>query len=190
MSKVKAKLDVPSNIKCNCGHTKKDHHKGGWCHSSSHPRAGECGCTFYAPNDRWILNNPPERRMLKKLAEGLKTLEEKEFRYAAYISENKGECGTVCCAIGWAPRFIPESKIVWVKSPLRENNLNLVLNDVNIDVLELKKVFKLNDIAIEYMFYGRETLQPLYSKSNFGLSLAEVIQRILFIHRNYKKYKL
>lgn len=189
MSKVKAKLYVPSNVKCNCGHTKKDHYKGGWCHSSSHPEAGKCGCTFYAPNDRWILNNPPERKMLKKLAEGLKTLKEEEFRYNDYVSANNSECGTVCCAIGWAPRFIPESKIVWAKSQFRKNKLDLVLNNESIDSLKLTKVFKLNYSAITYMFYGRK-LEPAYSRSNFNLSLTEVIQRILFIHRNYKKYKL
>ena len=36
---------VPKNVKCNCGHTIKDHYRGGWCHSGSHPKAGQCGCT-------------------------------------------------------------------------------------------------------------------------------------------------
>jgi hypothetical protein len=46
------------NIKCNCGHTAKDHHNGeGWCHSKGHPKEGQCGCTWYYPNDKWILKN-------------------------------------------------------------------------------------------------------------------------------------
>ncbi|MDD3479970.1 MAG: hypothetical protein PHI42_06260 [Paludibacteraceae bacterium] len=40
---------VPANVKCNCGHTQKDHYRGGWC--------DKCGCTFYHPNDKWILRN-------------------------------------------------------------------------------------------------------------------------------------
>ena len=46
---------IPKNVKCNCGHTIKDHYNGGWCHSGSHPKAGECGCTWFYPNDKWII---------------------------------------------------------------------------------------------------------------------------------------
>jgi hypothetical protein len=48
---------VPKNVKCNCGHTVKDHYRGGWCHSSGHPKEGQCGCTWFHPNDKWILMN-------------------------------------------------------------------------------------------------------------------------------------
>lgn len=46
---------APKNVKCNCGHTIKDHYRGGWCHSSGHPKEGQCGCTWFYPNDKWIL---------------------------------------------------------------------------------------------------------------------------------------
>jgi hypothetical protein len=46
--------EIPKNVKCNCGHTVKDHWHGGWCHSSGHPKAGQCGCTWFYPNDKWI----------------------------------------------------------------------------------------------------------------------------------------
>ena len=45
---------IPKNVKCTCGHTIKDHWKGGWCHSSGHPNEGECGCTWFHPNDAYI----------------------------------------------------------------------------------------------------------------------------------------
>jgi hypothetical protein len=51
------KKKVPKNVKCNCGHTIKDHYNGGWCHSSGHPNEGKCGCTWFYPNDKWILMN-------------------------------------------------------------------------------------------------------------------------------------
>ena len=35
--KQKLKL-AHGNVKCNCGHTKKDHFRGGACHSSGHPK--------------------------------------------------------------------------------------------------------------------------------------------------------
>jgi hypothetical protein len=37
-----------SKIKCNCGHYPKDHFaREGWC--------DRCGCTWYYPNDEYIL---------------------------------------------------------------------------------------------------------------------------------------
>ena len=42
------------NIKCDCGHTQKDHYQGGWCHSSGHPQAGKCGCTWFHPSVHYI----------------------------------------------------------------------------------------------------------------------------------------
>ena len=54
---VSSSASVPKNVKCNCGHTIKDHYRGGWCHSGSHPKAGKCGCTLFYPNDKWILMN-------------------------------------------------------------------------------------------------------------------------------------
>lgn len=57
LSKIKLKKGtvIPPNVKCDCGHYKKDHYQGGWCHSSGHPKAGECGCTWYHPNFKYIL---------------------------------------------------------------------------------------------------------------------------------------
>lgn len=43
------KPQIPKNVKCTCGHTAKHHFKGGWCN--------ECGCTWFYPNDKWILMN-------------------------------------------------------------------------------------------------------------------------------------
>lgn len=45
------------NVKCNCGHTLKDHYQGGWCHSAGHKNEGDCGCTWFHPNDKSILKN-------------------------------------------------------------------------------------------------------------------------------------
>lgn len=46
---------IHGNVKCDCGHTQKDHYRGtGWCHHSQHPKAGECGCTWFHPNVRYI----------------------------------------------------------------------------------------------------------------------------------------
>lgn len=63
---------VPKNVKCNCGHTSKDHYQGhGWCHSSGHSKEGQCGCTWFYPNDEWISNN--NKSKIERLEIGLKT---------------------------------------------------------------------------------------------------------------------
>jgi hypothetical protein len=41
----------PKNVKCDCGHIIQDHYMGGWCHSSGHPKSGQCGCTFFHPKE-------------------------------------------------------------------------------------------------------------------------------------------
>jgi hypothetical protein len=52
---------VHGNVKCDCGHPKKDHYRGeGCCHDSTHPKAGQCGCTWFHPNVIYI------KRKIKK----------------------------------------------------------------------------------------------------------------------------
>lgn len=46
---------IHSNVKCDCGHTQKDHYQGtGWCHHSGHENPGKCGCTWYHPNEKYL----------------------------------------------------------------------------------------------------------------------------------------
>jgi len=48
MPKIKRAWDEFSRVKCNCGHYPKDHYiRQGCC--------DECGCTWYYPNDRYLL---------------------------------------------------------------------------------------------------------------------------------------
>lgn len=58
------------NIKCDCGHTQKDHYNGvGFCHDSEHPKAGKCGCTWFHPNVNYIKNkkkNEYNKNSIKK----------------------------------------------------------------------------------------------------------------------------
>jgi hypothetical protein len=45
-----------NRVKCDCGHYPKDHYGGsGFCHDSTHTNAGQCGCTWYHPNHKYIL---------------------------------------------------------------------------------------------------------------------------------------
>ena len=49
-----------SRVKCNCGHYPKDHFaREGCCH--------KCGCTWYYPNDRYILRKAREKLGRRKV---------------------------------------------------------------------------------------------------------------------------
>ena len=55
------------NIKCDCGHRQKDHYNGeGWCHDSKHPKAGQCGCTWFYPNIYYIRRKKITARAIRK----------------------------------------------------------------------------------------------------------------------------
>lgn len=45
--------------KCGCGHWRKDHYGDGWCYGEGsggkRTKGTSCGCTWYYPNDKWIL---------------------------------------------------------------------------------------------------------------------------------------
>lgn len=49
---------IHGNVKCDCGHTQKDHYQnGGWCHHTQHKKVGKCGCTWFYPNTKYIKMN-------------------------------------------------------------------------------------------------------------------------------------
>lgn len=49
------------------------------------------------------------------LIKGLKSLKRREWYFGSLIREYSSEkgCGTVCCALGWLPKFFPR-KMEWV----------------------------------------------------------------------------
>lgn len=59
----------------------------------------------------------------------LKKIPVHKWNYSAWISDYSVEnkCGSVCCALGWYPKFIPESGLEW--SLDKENVLCLVDKD-------------------------------------------------------------
>lgn len=48
-------MKIHGNVKCDCGHKQKDHHlKTGFCHDETHKNSGQCGCTWFHPNMKYI----------------------------------------------------------------------------------------------------------------------------------------
>lgn len=69
MAELDAKrIKVHANVKCDCGHPAKDHYQNsGYCHHSKHPKAGQCGCTWFHPNVRYCLRQQKKAADMKKL---------------------------------------------------------------------------------------------------------------------------
>lgn len=56
--------------------------------------------------------------IIERLAEVvvmLKELENKQFDFNDYIVDQKNGCGTVCCALGWMPRYMPQVGLRWIE---------------------------------------------------------------------------
>ena len=61
-----------------------------------------------------MMKNQTRINRLQKLADFLLELPADRFDYSAWVEEDDGECGTVCCAIGWMPKVDPK-KWKWKK---------------------------------------------------------------------------
>lgn len=122
------------------------------------------------------------KELLTKLCAGLKTLGEDEFEYAHYISDSIEDCGTVCCALGWTPRFIPEASFTW-----EENEYGLSLRykgRFKLGMSAAKEEFELSGDWVYFIFYGGELSIEFgpHNEELFGdgddVTLAQVINRI------------
>lgn len=105
---------------------------------------------------------------------GLKTLKEEEFDYSEFVTKFKNGCGTVCCAWGWMPRFVPEAGVKWDESK------PCIINQ---DADNLFKVINNYDV----MFYGSNKYADSKKFGHgWGASLPQVINRIEHIINIYK----
>ena len=92
---------------------------------------------------------------LEKLIDGLKTLEEDEFSYEQFVTKSNSECGTVCCAFGWMPKFVPESGVKWKVSAVSKGKSAKYVATVNKDPECVFKAISIyNPLYINFMFYG------------------------------------
>ena len=67
------------------------------------------------------------KERLLKLVEFLNGLDPSEFQFSSTIDsvDEKNECGTVCCAMGWTPRVFPDL-VEWAPYLLRSGALSSI----------------------------------------------------------------
>ena len=86
---------------------------------------------------------------LNSLVVGLYTLTDKDFAYQSYVSKHEDNCGTVCCAFGWMPKFVPESGVKW-SIPISDNaSMSVNVYKAFNTIYEIKEVE-----FISFMFCG------------------------------------
>ena len=90
---------------------------------------------------------------LELILEKLKTLKPEQFVFYDFVEEydTKG-CGTVCCVVGWFPRFFPNSGFKWQEGDL----LSKIHNSTRTEKIQLhlKELLGLPISWIEYLFFG------------------------------------
>lgn len=90
---------------------------------------------------------------LELILEKLKTLKPEEFVFYDFVVEHdtKG-CGTVCCVVGWFPKFFRNSGFVWQNGALHSKKYDSGYTG-NIEK-HLIDLIGLPELWIEYLFFG------------------------------------
>ena len=145
---------------------------------------------------------------LKKLTDGLETLSDKQFKYNEWVSAmvrvgtgTNDFCGTVCCAFGWMPKFVPESGVKWCANG---DGVNLSVH--NIFVAIGTTIFYVNNVPVRgsalmnFIFFGNKNIfgitetdflgvicdsfeagnswESTFGRGDYDATLSEVINRI------------
>lgn len=129
-------------------------------------------------------------KMLRKLLEGVKTLDDIQFDYSRYVSEQDSDgCGTVCCFIGWAPRFIPEIGYKWGST--KGGNFLETTENYPLNGYQVAEDFGLPLSEIDFMFYAdpnphEETHEYDRFGNGWDANLEQVINRVEYILERYE----
>ena len=131
---------------------------------------------------------------LKKLSEGLKTLNPEKFAYERFVTkyDYQTDCGTVCCAYGWMPRFVPESGVKWEHvieaSTFGNTRKNIHMSKVSSETFsEIQAIENVTtqhthrirgSHLISFMFYGTDSYSFLKDDILFLLNEYKSIKNI------------
>lgn len=131
-------------------------------------------------------------RRLKKTITRLNKLDRDKFDYSAFVGEfnQEKECGTVCCVVGWYPKWFPESNIKWVWG-----GADISGGRVSVD-RRLVNYHGVNEATIGTLFYGNSLWdngkEIITSKSNMSsVTPKQVAKRfekvIKLVQKDFKK---
>lgn len=126
-----------------------------------------------------------EQQRLRRLVEGLKTLKPCELRMHNWSNRQDEttdpyDCGTVACAAGWTPRFLPEL-VKWN----RYDDLNVKGRNLY-PMTAMMSLFGLTEAQAMYLFDSHGT--NYYFRDYSPDPLADVIARCEWLLGNPKEY--
>lgn len=93
-------------------------------------------------------------RRLQNTVKKLKALPNAKFNYESYVSESETDtngnlCGTVCCVVGWYPKWFPESEIRWSSYGSLDSPIGRIQD-------KLKQYHGISLDLVNVLFYGCE----------------------------------
>lgn len=116
------------------------------------------------------MNYPQYIINLEKILEKIKTLKEEEFDFSDYVSRcNKKKCGTVCCVVGWFPKWFPKSGFTWKERQLIEPDEYDSVTEALIDIIGIPRKW------IDCLFMGHVNPIPELPRTYLHSTLSEVI---------------
>lgn len=99
------------------------------------------------------MDNQLRFKRLQDTIDKLKELRPDQFKYDSFVSKSEGEnCGTVCCAAGWYPKWFPEAGLRWKKRHM-DDSLHLNFGTDGIKKI-LSKWHGICTEEVEHLFFG------------------------------------
>jgi len=115
---------------------------------------------------------------LELILEKVKTLEPEQFVLSDFVYEYNDQdgCGTVCCIVGWFPKFFPKSGFIWEHGDLKSK----IFESKRIyDIQQhLSQLLNLPINWIEYLFFG-DSKRP--NKSLPYLAESAYLARVVYV---------
>lgn len=125
-----------------------------------------------------------KEEVLNKLIQtrdNLLTLKPEEFAYDSLVSEydNETSCGTVCCAVGWYPKWYPESGFFWKRYAY---GIALEHKRGSSDISKYLMDFHgISENLVQTLFYGSNfkplDIESLWSYEMEQYTLEELVER-------------
>lgn len=122
-------------------------------------------------NNEYIVKN------LETIYEKIETLKPKEFNFNSYVEKCDKEnlCGSVCCIVGWFPKWFVNSGVGWDLSDPYDLDIITPNGSYKSEVIaHLCNLTGLTEAWVKYLFYGEDSPVKNFPKLHDCSSLSEV----------------
>lgn len=126
---------------------------------------------------------------LQDTVQMMKNLKDSQFDFRGYVSRFDPHtcCGTICCVLGWYPKYFPESNLIWHQPIFGHVNLPWTLsskrgNETHDIYVDIYRWHGFSNALIDAMFYP-ETMMGYDADLQFifGYSTSSIRSRLQII---------